>query len=101
MRQTAAIETARQRWRFRGLLRPARRATAGARALFAHSPEALVDLQRAAGNRAVTSLVQPVQRVGGWVDADRRKGSGLATGESPTGWNAEEHAVGKIRRISR
>ena len=83
----------------RSTSRPAHRvATAqGARTPVVASPDALVGLQRTAGNRAVSSLV--LQRVGGWVDADKAAGSGVAPGDPQTGWNVEEHAVGGIRRI--
>lgn len=43
--------------------------------------------------------MQMVQRSGGWADADTKPGNGIATGEPQTGWNAQEHAVGNIRRI--
>lgn len=59
----------------------------------------MLQLQRTAGNRAVSSLMAPVQRVGGWVGADTSAGSGLAAGEAKSGWNVEEHAVGGVRRI--
>ena len=59
----------------------------------------VLDLQRDAGNHAVAGLMRPVQRVGGWKDADTRPGKGIAQGEPKTGWNVEEHAVGTIRRI--
>ena len=59
----------------------------------------VLDLQRDAGNHAVAGLLRPVQRVGGWKDADTRPGKGIAKGEPQTGWNVEEHAVGTIRRI--
>lgn len=59
----------------------------------------LLDLQRQAGNQAVTALVRAVQRVGGWSDADAKAGKGVAPGDPRTGWNEGEHAVGTIRRI--
>ena len=63
------------------------------------SPSDVLDLQRDAGNHAVAGLLRPLQRVGGWKDADTRAGKGIAAGEPKTGWNVEEHAVGTIRRI--
>jgi hypothetical protein len=64
-------------------------AAAGSRA--ADRDEPLLDLQRQAGNRAVTRLVRSVvQRdKAGWSDADTR-------GEA---FNAGEHAIGAMRRI--
>src|SRR5215207_5026740 len=62
-------------------------------------PADLLNLQRYAGNQAVTGLVRSLQRVGGWEGADSRAGKGLAPGESQTGWNEGEHLVGSIRRI--
>ncbi|HEY1279282.1 MAG TPA: hypothetical protein VGF22_06380 [Acidimicrobiales bacterium] len=59
----------------------------------------LLGLQREAGNRAVASLIEPVQRAGGWADADTKPGKGVTDGDRKTGWNAQEHAVGTIRRI--
>jgi hypothetical protein len=69
------------------------------RAIAQRSPRELLHLQREAGNRAVTALVQLVPRIGGWPDADTAKGKGVAPSDPQTGWNVEEHAVGTIRRI--
>jgi len=77
------------------LRRPASPAGRGRRL----SSKDVLDLQRTAGNAAVVGLVRPVQRVGGWSDADSTPGSALAAGEARTGWNTGEHAVGGIRRI--
>lgn len=99
MKETSATDSVRQRRGPRTRTRPNRRVAPGTRAPHPQSPDELVELQRAAGNRAVTSLVQPLQRVGGWVDADPRVGTGIAPAETQTGWNVEEHAVGSIRRI--
>jgi hypothetical protein len=59
----------------------------------------VLQLQQTAGNRAVSALMAPVQRVGGWLGADPSAGSGLAPGDPKSGWNVEEHAVGGVRRI--
>ena len=58
----------------------------------------ILGLQRSVGNRAVTSRIKPVQRAGGWSDADKEAGKGIAPTDHQTGWNVEEHAVGTIRR---
>src|SRR5688500_19711464 len=63
---------------------PVRRGTAAA-SLHA----SVLTLHREAGNRAVTRLVQSVQRAVGWSDASKK---GHA-------WNADERKVGKVRRI--
>lgn len=101
VRATAATATRRRHGHGTQGLHPAHHVatSAGARTLAMPSAPAVVELQRAAGNRAVTSLLRPLQRVGGWADADTRVGSGIAPGEPKTGWNVEEHAVGGIRRI--
>lgn len=65
----------------------------------ADSPARVLDLQKSAGNRAVADLVAPVQRVGGWSDADTAVGNGIDPTGPQSGWNVEEHAVGEIRRI--
>ena len=46
----------------------------------------ILELQRTAGNRAVTGLLQ---RKVGWSDASKKGNA----------WNADEHTVGKVRRI--
>src|SRR5262249_16908224 len=63
------------------------------------SRNGLLGLQREAGNRAVASLIEPIQRAGGWADADSKPGQGVTKDDRKTGWNKEEHPVGAIRRI--
>jgi hypothetical protein len=55
----------------------------------------ILQLHRLAGNRAVTGLV--LQRKVGWTDASK-KAAKDPTGKA-TSWNADEHPVGKVRRI--
>jgi hypothetical protein len=75
-----------------------------ARPEFRLHPAALLALQRAAGNRAVSSLLTPVQRdhgpppapkptikAVGWSDAEKV--------EKGYKWNADVHDVGEIHRI--
>ena len=47
----------------------------------------------------MASLIEPIQRAGGWADADSKPGQGVTKGDRKTGWNKEEHPVGAIRRI--
>jgi hypothetical protein len=55
------------------------------------SPDAILGLQRSAGNsvvaRAVAAQSRTLARLGGWADA------------RPGGWNAEDRRVGKVERI--
>ena len=98
VKETARTKAVRRRKPVRPR-RPAPHVVPDGPAVLARTPDAVLDLQRTAGNRAVSSLIRPVQRVGGWTDPDPRAGTGLVAGEPQTGWNAEEHAVGNIRRI--
>ena len=59
----------------------------------------MLDLQKSAGNRAVADLITPVQRAGGWSDADTAVGKGIGAKDPQSGWNVEEHTVGEIKRI--
>ena len=74
-----------------------------ARPEFRLHPAALLALQRAAGNRAVSALLSPVQRdhhappapkptpqEAGWTDAKKEKGYK---------WNVDAQDVGEIHRI--
>ncbi len=98
VKETARTKAVRRRKPVRPR-RPAPHVVPDGPAVLARTPDAVLDLQRTAGNRAVSSLIRPVQRVGGWTDPDPRAGTSLVAGEPQTGWNAEEHAVGNIRRI--
>lgn len=67
--------------------------------MLALDPAALLELQRTAGNQAVTALLEG-KTPSGWARTRVQRSIGWKTASKEgDAWNVDEHKVGKIRRI--